>query len=276
MELCQTYHRTHASERQRNRHGHKCLETSGYWAEVRSRNWTYLYGWCFIPNALWENRYIYSDGMVGIWWYKSCSLYQYQWRIRKRNRIGSCVQWTGTVPYWFECDAGIQHEHPCSDGAGGSGLRVCLGWNRWRGTCTHRCKLGLHFFTAWRKHRCIHTNCDCRFPYVGNLHRLSDYLQHISDFRYRRYSILWFAENHWCHTPAVATHHTPTGTISVRCRHSDWIAVGIWFRCISDASRNGTNHFWCRRFHRQHFTVDFLCVCSVCANYSFAVLFPSG
>lgn len=30
MELCQTYHRTHASERQRNRHGHKCLETSGY------------------------------------------------------------------------------------------------------------------------------------------------------------------------------------------------------------------------------------------------------
>lgn len=30
MELCQTYHRTHASERQRNRHGRKCLETSGY------------------------------------------------------------------------------------------------------------------------------------------------------------------------------------------------------------------------------------------------------
>ena len=88
--------------------------------------------------------------------------------------------------------------------------------------------------------------------------------------------ILWLAENHWCYAPATETYYPPAGTVFVHCRHSRWIIIGIWCRCNSDASRNGTNHFWCRRFHRQHFTVDFLCVCSVCANYSFAVLLPSG
>ncbi len=120
------------------------------------------------------------------------------------------------------------------------------------------------------------TDCNSRFPCIGNLYRLSDYLQHISDFRYRGYSILWLAENHWCYAPATETYYPPAGTVFVHCRHSRWIIIGIWCRCNSDASRNGTNHFWCRRFHRQHFTVNFLCVCSVCANYSFAVLLPSG
>ena len=88
--------------------------------------------------------------------------------------------------------------------------------------------------------------------------------------------ILRLAENHWCYAPATETHYPPAGTVFVYCRHSRWITVGIWCRCISDSCSNGTNHFWCRSFYRQHFTVDFLCVCSVCANYSFAVLLPSG
>ena len=54
------------------------------------------------------------------------------------------------------------------------------------------------------------------------------------------------------------------------------LLLGIWCRCSSDASRHGTNHFWCRRFHRQHFPFDFLGICFVCADHRFAVLLPSG
>ena len=276
MEFRRTHYRTCPTRKKGNHHGHPCFKAIGCWTGSRSRNWTDLYRWCFIRNTLWENRYIYAGGMVGIWWYKSRSLYQYQWRIRKRNGNGSYIQGTGAVPYWSECDDGIQPEYPWSDGTSGSGLGICLGQNGWRRACTHRCKLGLHILSTWRKHGCNNTDCNSHFPCIGNLYRLSDYLQHISDFRYRGYSILWLAENHWCYAPATETYYPPAGTVFVHCRHSRRIIIGIWCRCNSDASRNGTNHFWCRRFHRQHFTVDFLCVCSVCANYSFAVLLPSG
>lgn len=76
--------------------------------------------------------------------------------------------------------------------------------------------------------------------------------------------------------PAASPHDTPAGNVFVHCRHSRRIAAGIWSRCIFDTSRNGTNHFWCRRFHRQHFPVDFLGICSVCADYCFSLLLPSG
>lgn len=113
-------------------------------------------------------------------------------------------------------------------------------------------------------------------PCIGDFHRVSDYLQYFSDFRYRGHSFLWLAENHRCHPPAASPHDTPAGNVFVHCRYSRRIAAGIWSRCISDTSRNGTNHFWCRRFHRQHFPVDFLGICAVCADYCFSLLLPSG